>query len=335
MNKPKISIILPFYNAEFTLKRALESIKQQTYKCFECILIDNNSTDKSYEVAKEYVNTDHRFILIKEIKQGVVFASNAGSRITQGEYVCRMDADDYSPPQRLQLQNSFLDDNKEVGVVSGMVKYVSHISNTKGFARYVKWVNSLTTPQQIYDHRFVESPIINPSAMWRNAIAEKYGMYKNGNFPEDYEMWLRWLGKGVRMYKLSETVLHWHDSFSRLTRTHPIYSDIAFFKIKTQYLIHWLKNNNPFYPKVVIWGASRISRQRAKLLLEYGITIENYIDIHQKRQLSTDVIYYKDIPNPGNIFILCYIKEIKARKQIQVFLEERNYKVGIHYLLVS
>ncbi len=132
-----------------------------------------------------------------------------------------------------------------------------------------------------------------------------------------------------------ETVLHWYDSSSRLTRTHPIYSDLAFYNIKTLYLANWLKKNNPFFPKVVIWGASRISRLRAKLLLKYDITIENYIDIHKKRQLSTDVIYYKDIPNPGHLFILCYIKEDKARKQIQEFLKARDYHLGIDYLLVS
>ena len=335
MNKPKVSIVLPFYNAESTLKRALDSITQQTYKNFECILIDNNSTDNSIQVAQTIVDIDTRFILIKEQKQGVIFASNAGSNIAQGEYVCRMDADDYSPPKRIGLQKSFLDQNENVGVVSGLVKYISHIKNTDGFARYVKWVNGLKTPQQIYNHRFVESPIINPSAMWRNSIAKKYGMYKNGDFPEDYEMWLRWLSKGVIMQKLPETVLHWYDSSSRLTRTHPIYSDLAFYNIKTQYLVNWLKKNNPFFPKVVIWGASRISRQRAKLLLKYDITIKNYIDIHKKRQLSTDVIYYKDIPNPGHLFILCYIKEEKARKQIQEFLEARDYRIGVDYLLVS
>ena len=97
--KPKVSVILPFFNAEQTLNRAIESIANQSYSNFECILIDNNSTDKSNSIAKEWVTKDNRFILTTEEKQGVVFASNKGFEIAQGKYIARMDADDFASPQ--------------------------------------------------------------------------------------------------------------------------------------------------------------------------------------------------------------------------------------------
>ena len=332
---PKVSVILPFFNSELTLSRAIESIASQSLKNFECILINNNSTDKSVEIAQNQTKKDSRFILIHEKKQGVMFASNAGSEKARGKYIARMDADDYSCSNRMKLQSEFLDANSDYGAVAGMVKHISHSDNTKGFARYVEWVNSVQSYQEILNSRFIESPIVNPSAMWRKEISEKFGMYKYGDFPEDYEMWLRWLSKGVKIKKLNEIVLKWYDSDTRLTRTQSIYSDSAFYRIKTKYLANWLEINNPFHPHIAVWGASRISRRRARLLNQYNIEVECYIDIKRNRKLDQKVVYYKEIPPPEKMFILTYIKQMNARDEIQIFLHSRGYQEGLNYLLIS
>jgi len=332
---PKVSVVLPFFNAEKTLKRAIESISSQTLRNFECILINNNSTEGSEDIALKETKKDKRFILIQEHNQGVMFASNTGSLNSRGKYIARMDADDWAYPNRLQLQADFLDTNPSYGAVAGVVEHISHSINTKGFARYVEWVNSVQTYPEILNSRFIESPIANPSAMWRKTVEEKHGMYKSGDFPEDYEMWLRWLSEGVKIKKLNEPVLKWYDSDTRVTRTQSIYRDAAFYKIKTKYLASWLKTNNPFYPKIVIWGASRISRRRARLLKQYGLEIECYIDIKKNRILDQKIVYYEDIPSPGKMFILVYIKQMNARDEIQEFLHTKGYKEGVNYLLVS
>jgi len=332
---PEVSVILPFFNADLTLNRAIDSIASQSLKSFECILINNNSTDKSVEIAQNRTEKDKRFILIHEKNQGVMFASNAGSDLARGKYIARMDADDCAYSNRLKLQADFLDTNPDYGVVAGLVKHISHSENTKGFARYVEWVNSVQSYREILNSRFIESPIVNPSTMWRRDVAEKHGMYKYGDFPEDYEMWLRWLSNGVKIKKLSETVLEWYDSDTRLTRTKSIYSDSAFYRIKTKYLANWLEKNNPFHPRIAIWGASRISRRRARLLKQYGIKIECYIDTKRNRQLDQEVVYYNEIPPPGKLFILTYIKQMNARDEIQDFLHSKGYQQGLNYLLVS
>lgn len=332
---PKISVILPFYNAEKTLKRAIESIENQTLEDFECLLVNNNSTDKSLEIAQIQIRKDKRFILIHEKKQGVMFASNAGAMVARADYIARMDADDCSSSERLKLQSDFLDANSDYGVVGGKVKHISHSENTKGFARYVDWVNSILTFDEILNSQFIESPIVNPSTMWRKAVGEKYGMYKSGDFPEDYEMWLRWLHAGVKIQKLNEFVLDWYDSDTRLTRTRDIYSDSSFYKIKTKYLAQWLEKKNPLHPNIVVWGASRISRRRATLLIQYGIEVEFYIDIKRSRQLDKEVVYYSEIPSPEKIFVLCYIKQMDARDEIQAFLNDRGFVEGVNYLLIS
>jgi len=333
--KPKISVILPFYNAATTLERAISSIANQSFTNFECILIDNNSKDKSSDIAYSWTKKDKRFILLTEKQQGVVFASNTGSKAARGNYIARMDADDWAYPDKLKLQAEFLDNHSDYGAVACLVKHIPHNENTEGFSRFVQWSNSIQSFEEISIRRFIELPIVNPSAMWRKETARAFGMYLSGDFPEDYELWLRWLNNGLKIQKIPEVLLKWYDSDTRLTRTHDIYSDKAFYKIKTKYLADWLKTHNPFHPNVAIWGASRISRRRAKLLEQYGINISCYIDTKEGRQLDHKVFYYKDIPSSNEIFVLSYIKQMNNRAQIRDFLNTKGYIEGKHYLQVS
>lgn len=332
---PKISVILPFFNAEDTLERALESIACQDEPDFECLMINNNSKDRGVELALLWEQRDKRFRLLHESKQGVMHASNLGSREARGKYHARMDADDVALSERLRLQSQFLDRNPDFGAVAGRVRHVGDPESTEGFRRFVEWSNSLCTYEEIFYRRFIEAPIVNPSAMWRKTVMDTFGMYKEGDFPEDYEMWLRWLDAGVKIAKLSQTVLDWHDSSTRLTRTDPIYSDSAFYKIKSTYLARWLSQNNPYHPKVWVWGASRISRRRARLLEQHGIDIQVYIDTKKGRQIEREVCYFEDLPEAGKLFILTYIRQMDNRERIQAFLEDRGYVEGKDYLLIS
>lgn len=332
---PKLSVILPYFNAERTIARAINSIINQSFSDYECLLIDNNSTDKGTEIVENITKGDLRFKLYHEDKQGVVFASNLGSKLAKGEYIARMDADDECFENRFELQIRFLDNNQEFGAVSGMVEFVGDENKSLGFSKYVDWVNSVDSYGEILKKQFVESPIINPSAMWRREIAEKYGMYHDSELPEDYELWLRWLEAKVKIGKVPEKVIKWYDSEKRLTRTDKRYSNEAFYKAKSPYLARYLKSINPYFPKVVVWGASRISRQRAKLLEDYGIEICGFIDISQKRKFTEKLIFYKDIPEQGSMFILVYVRQENMRNQVQEYLEKKGYVEGVDYLLVS
>jgi len=332
---PKISVILPFYNAEKTLDRAISSIYHQEFGEFECILVNNNSTDGGRKIALEWEHRDSRFKVANEEKQGVMFASNRGCELANGEYLARMDADDVARTCRLRLQCEFLDSHPDFGAVAGLVNHVGDPETTGGFQRFVEWSNSLIKYEEVYMRRFIEAPIVNPTAMWRRETMEQNGLYLSGEFPEDYEMWLRWLDRGVKIAKVPEVVLDWHDSEGRLTRTHAIYSDRAFYEIKSRYLAKWLSENNPFHPVVAIWGASRISRRRARILEQREIRIATYIDTKRSRQLDKEVIYYEDLPKSGSLFILTYIRQMDNREKIQAFLEERGYVEGQDYLLIS
>lgn len=332
---PKISVILPFFNAQKSLKRAILSIQQQLEEDYECILVDNNSTDSSMEIAHSFCKGDRRFKLFAEKKQGVTFASNKAEKMANGRYIARMDADDVSLPIRLKEQAHFLDTHSNIGIVSGQVKYIPHSERTAGFAKYVSFINRINETHEIYLKQFMESPLINPSTMWRRELSLKFGAYKSGEFPEDYEKWLRWFANGVKAAKIPQTVLEWYDSENRLTRTDPLYSDAAFYKIKSRYLAQWLKENNPHYPYVAVWGASRKSRLRARYLENEGIEIRYYIDISLKRKLSKPLKTHEQLEPKEQVFILVYIGQEKARSEIEAFLMQKGFKEGVHFLFVT
>lgn len=93
-----ISIVVPVFNAERNLKRMLESILTQSYQEFECILIDDGSTDSSYSICKEYEKRDARIHSFTQGNQGVSYSRNRGIELTRGEFVAFLDADDFIPP---------------------------------------------------------------------------------------------------------------------------------------------------------------------------------------------------------------------------------------------
>ena len=142
---PEITVILPFYNAADTLETAIKSILNQSFENFEFLLIDNNSTDTSFSIARIFAKKDSRIKLLKETKQGVANAMNLGLKNALGKYVARMDADDISMPLRFEKQLQYLNENPTVEFVGCKVRYVPHNENTAGFKRFVDWANSFNT----------------------------------------------------------------------------------------------------------------------------------------------------------------------------------------------
>ena len=330
----EISVVLPFYNAEKTLERAINSLLNQTFKEFYIILVNNNSTDSSYEIAKKYSQTYKNIILLSESRQGVAFASNTGMRYAQTKYIARFDADDESLPERIEKQYKYLEKNPQTDLVGTCVNYFGDEKNI-GLRTYVELTNKIRTYHEISINRFSELQVINPTIMFRKQTAEKFGYYEAGNFPEDYEFFLRWLQAACIIEKLPDYLLNWHDSQNRLTRTNANYSYDAFYKIKTPFLAEYLKKNNKFYPKTAIWGAGKISKKRSELLKEFGIIIDLYIDVSEKKIKQKNCIFYKDLPNAGNLFILSYVSNRGANQEIRQFLISKNYTEGTDFLIVS
>lgn len=119
---PAISILLPFRNAESTFNECLDSILGQTMENFELIAVNDNSSDKSVEILKQYVRDDHRVRIFNNPHSGLVTALNHGLKQASAKLVARMDADDRMYPQRLQLQYDFMQQNPDITALGSFAR---------------------------------------------------------------------------------------------------------------------------------------------------------------------------------------------------------------------
>ncbi len=327
---------MPCFNCEATVGKALDSLLAQTCTDFEVIAVDDGSTDNTAGVLAGYARRDSRIKTLSIAHGGVVVAANAAIEMAEGRYIARMDADDVSLPERLAAQSQILDEQADIGLVGCRILFGGCRETCAGYAHYVDWTNTLLSPEAISLNRFVEFPVPNPSIMYRRDCMEAYGPYHEGDFPEDYEMCLRWLEAGVRMAKVDAELLVWNDPPTRLSRNHPRYAVDAFYRTKTDYLARWLEKNNPHHPAVHILGAGRTTRKRADLLLSHGVRFAAYHDIDPRKighvVNGIKVLDRNSLPSPTEAFCLPYVGSRGARQEITEFLEERGYRLGRDYI---
>jgi glycosyltransferase involved in cell wall biosynthesis len=337
--KPLVSVLMPIWNAADTLAAALESLSLQDMADFEIVAVDDGSTDATPEVLALYTEIEPRLRIINIEHSGVVGALNVGLQYVRGGFIARMDADDVCFPERLSKQSRRLLENPELGLVSCLVEYEGSREVSAGYAGYVDWTNTVRTPEEISLMRFVESPLPHPSVMFRKELVLRNGGYRQGEFPEDYELWLRWLEHGVAMDKVPETLLSWRDDPDRLSRTDSRCSAEAFYRLKAGYLARWLERFNPFHPDVVLIGSGRTTRKRAEMLEERGVQIAAYVDV-DPRKIGRDIagrpVMARDrVPEPGEVFLLSYVGSRGAREEIRAFLESRGHRMGVDFLLAA
>lgn len=346
---PKVSVALPCYNAGQTLPAALDSLLAQTLPDFETdfeiVAVDDGSLDNTWDILIAYAGRDARLRPMRLPHQGVALAGNAAVAQCRAPFIARMDADDISLPRRLELQCALLDADPTLDLVTGLVRFGGDRQTRQGYAAHVDWLNSLRTHDDISLSRFVESPLANPSVMFRRASFERFGGAQDNlsgaaPFPEDYEQWLRWLSLGARVGKVGEDILIWNDPPSRLSRTGAEYSVEAFSRIKAGYLWDWLATHNPQHPEVVVWGAGRVSRKHLDPLAALGLRVRAYIDIDPKkigqRVHGAPVLGREALPpcpadashSPATPFVLVNVASRGAREEIMQWLAGRGYRAG-------
>lgn len=201
---PKISVIMPLYNAENYLDQSVNSILNQTYHDFELIIVDDKSTDHSYEIIQN-ISDDRIHLYQNNSNLGIAQARNIALQHANGEYIAIMDDDDIAPPYRLERECSFLDNNKDIIAVGGHCRYIDKEGNDLGR----QW-NVFTNPKYINAHIIFENIIPNSAGMIRNEIIQKYKIkYKNSMYgTEDYRFWAECSLYGF-LGNINQVMLYW------------------------------------------------------------------------------------------------------------------------------
>ncbi len=336
MSAGLVSIVMPVRDGADTLRGAMESILAQTWRDLELIVVDDGSTDATPEILTEYTRRDPRIRLVSTPPQGIARALQAGCAAAAGDWIARMDGDDWMHPERLSRQMDHARENPERGVVSGLVRYGG---DAPGYAAHVDWVNGLLTHEEMALRRFVEAPVAHPSVMFRRDLMEKHGGYRDGDFPEDYELWLRWMEAGVRFGKVPEEILVWNDPPGRLSRTDPRYDVDRFYETKCAYLARWLRGNVDPGRALWLWGAGRVTRRRFDPLEHEGVRFEGFIDVDPKKanrhRDGRRVVMAGELPDRSSAFLVVGVGNRGAREKIAAHLRARGWQEGLDFILAA
>lgn len=167
---PLVSVIMPVYNANGFLALAIDSILKQTYPNIELIIVDDASTDESWQIIKDYTAKHPSVIRAKRLRKnrnrGGEVAGNIAFSMTNpaSVFIARMDADDIAIPHRIETQVKYLENRPDVTAVGSIVRIIDEYGNKMGYKK------AKATPEQLYRNFFEVSPMIHPTIMFRRSL---------------------------------------------------------------------------------------------------------------------------------------------------------------------
>ncbi len=262
MATPRVSILLPARDAEATLVACLRSICRQSAADFECVVVDDGSTDRTVERARDLARHDSRICVLEGPRRGLVAALQQGLTACNAQLVARMDADDVMHRDRLALQLQAMADDPGLAGVGCHARAFPTRSFGDGTRNYMEWLRSIRSEDDVMRERFVESPLLHPTWMLRKSTAIAHG-YRDEPWAEDYDLLLRMLGAGERLSVIPRTLHGWRRSQSCATATDPRYSEDRRADLKALRLCDGPLAARPDY---VLWGHGATGRRLRRAL---------------------------------------------------------------------
>ena len=182
--KPLVDVVMPVKDGAKTIRDAITSIQNQTYRNFRLVVIDDCSQDGTREIVEALAERDKRIVIHASPVGGVVAASNYGIEKCEAKYIARMDADDISLPRRLEHQVEFMEEHGEYAAVGSAIFC---------FGERLFVPAMLTSPIKCSMALSLYSPICHPSTMFRSRhLAMLSPPYRQSyEYAEDYDLFTR------------------------------------------------------------------------------------------------------------------------------------------------
>ena len=197
---PLISVVIPAYNAEQFLDETLESVLSQTYENWECIIVNDGSTDNTEEIAKKWCEKDARFRYFYKENSGVSDTRNLGIKEARGEYIAFLDADDLYMPNFLDvcLENLV---EKDVDLVAPKMLEFWDVQN--------EVIEDEDKKDYLYSGKegialFLHSNRITMALLCKKSVMDEVGGFTWHKKAEDLHCWLKVLFAGYKIYRLGE-----------------------------------------------------------------------------------------------------------------------------------
>lgn len=212
---PRVSVVIPAYNTQRYLAESLESILNQSFEDFECIVVDDGSVDRTPQIIDDFATRDPRVKRLTIPHGGIVKGLNAGLEAACGQYIARTDADDICLPQRFERQVRYLDEHPECVIAGSKVTLVDPY-NSPLWDVEVKADHEDIVVELLRGNGWA---IIHPSAMLRRETMLAVGGYRaEYEWVEDLDLFLR-MGQLGRLTNLQEPLLRYRQHFASVNRT--------------------------------------------------------------------------------------------------------------------
>jgi len=200
---PSITVIIGVYNGEKCITKAVDSIVQQSFKDWELIICDDASSDKTYNLLKNYVTDERIKIIQNEKNRGIGASRNKCIENATGKYLVMQDADDYSYPNRLQVLYDAISSSNETVVISSCADLINTNGNIWG---------ELVIDEPVEKNWVKGSQIIHASViMDKEAILAVNGYDSNAIRVEDYDLWVRLVAYKYKISVIKDRLyaVHW------------------------------------------------------------------------------------------------------------------------------
>jgi len=301
---PQVSVLVAAFDAAATLGAALESVAAQEFEDWECVVVDDGSSDRTAEIAQAWASGDARFRLIPRPHQGVVAARNTGLEAARGDFVAILDADDRMDPRRLRLQMEAFARTPELQAIGTHVRYSPQEAMGEGRRAYEQWLNGHRTSADLWRDRFLEMPLGHPTMTVRSDLLQTTP-YREMGWPEDWDLLLRiFRAVGPKGVDVVPEILHeWSLREDSLSRNSPSYTVDAFTRCRAAFL-----------------ASDFLGQEKGYALLGFGSTgkaLRNALSAHGKDCLRIYELH------PGRIGQVIDGAEVLHRDRLQNLASEQ------------
>ena len=227
-NSILVTVFMPVYNGSKYLQEAIESILNQSYQNFELLIINDGSTDNSEDIILSFTDSRIRYVANKT-NIGLIGTLNIGINSAKGEYIARMDQDDFSLCDRIEKQVEFLNTNKEIGLVGTAFKFIgdenyhSYFLDNDNIKLALLFYNSLS----------------HPSVMFRKEICIQHSMFFREEYihAEDYKMWTDFIIK-TKVANLPEVLINYRKHETQISQVYKMQQKNMAAQIQEEYLLN-------------------------------------------------------------------------------------------------
>ncbi|MEW5991787.1 MAG: glycosyltransferase family A protein [Chloroflexota bacterium] len=225
---PRFSVIVPAFDAASTLEETLDAVVAQAFVDWECVVVDDGSTDATYRIATDFADRDARIRAIHQDNQGTAGAYNAGVSGATGDFIVICSADDILLPEHLASMAAFIDAEPGFDIYSTN----GFFGRPDGTRELVYRAGTNERVRSMSLSEVIANCFYSVGATYRRSLFEEVGGYRPGVYGEDYDFWLRAMAGGARhRYLAAATSVHRQSDSQKSARFETVYrSDIRLYE---------------------------------------------------------------------------------------------------------